>query len=131
MKTISTAAGAGVVHGGLQVVISRDPIECSPGLRAPMLIAGGAIRFQTSRNGCTCLNRLLIETSLFTRLAVETLRADRDEVAIHVAALLRRKPPQRLEASRKQLFVRSARAGQQYRLGQTCSGRGQTICKPV
>src|ERR1017187_10700145 len=113
MKTISTAAGAGVVQGGLQVVVSQEPIECSPSLRAPMLIAGGAIRFQTSRNGGTCLNRLLIETSLFTRLTVETLRADRDEVAIHVAELLRRKTTPKLEASRKQLFVRSARAGQQ------------------
>src|ERR1017187_9511797 len=113
MKTISTAAGAGVVQGGLQVVISQEPIECSPSLRAPMLIAGGAIRFQTSRNGGTCLNRLLIETSFSPRLTEEPLGADRDEVAIHVAALLRRKPPQRPEPSRKQLFVRSARAGQQ------------------
>src|ERR1017187_8240261 len=113
MKTISTAAGTGVASGGLPVVISQKPIECSPGLLAPMLIAGGAIRFEICRNCRTCLHRLLIETSFFTRLAVETLRADRDEVAIHVAALLRRKPLQRLEASRKPLFVGSACACQQ------------------
>src|SRR5271166_1270555 len=113
MKTISTAARAGVIQGGFQVVISQKPIERSPGLHAPTLISGCAIRFETCRNGCTCLHRLLVETSFFARLAVETLRADRDKVAVHVAALLRRKPLQRLEASRKQLFVRGARACQQ------------------
>src|SRR5271157_981754 len=131
MKTIATSARGVVIQGGFQVVISQKPIECSPSLRAPTLVTGCAIRFETCRNCCTCLYRLLIETSFLARLAVETLRADRDKVAVHVAALLRSKPVQRLEASRKQRFVRGARACQQERLGQTCVGIGQTIFKPV
>src|SRR5208337_24099 len=113
MKSISTAACGGVVQGGFQVVISEKPIERSPSLGAPMLVSGRTIGFETCRNCCTCLYRLLVETGFFSRLAVEALRADGNKVAVHVAALLRRKPLQRLEASRKQLFVRGTRARQQ------------------
>ena len=70
-----------------------------------MFIAGRTIGFETCGNRCTGLDRLLIEASFFARLTVETLRTDRDKMAVHVAALLGRKPLQRLEAGREPLLV--------------------------
>src|SRR5271165_7291059 len=46
VKAIATSAGAGIVQGGFQIVISQEPVERSPSLRAPLFIASRTICLQ-------------------------------------------------------------------------------------
>ena len=118
MKTISTAAGGGVVQGSFQVVVSQEPIERRPSSGMPMFISGGAICFQTGRHRRTSLQRLLVEPSFIASLAKEALGADRKKVSVDVAALLFFKPVERLQACRKPFFVGGTGARQQQCLRQ-------------
>ena len=131
MKTIATAAGAGVVQGGFQIVISQKPIERRPSLGVPTFISGGAIGFQACRDCRTCFQRLLIEPSFFARFAIEALRADRYKVSVHGAALLFLKPFQRLQAGREPFLVRCARARQQSGPATTGHWNMPGLFKPV
>src|ERR1700704_4033309 len=97
MQAVPAAACDGVIQRKLQIIVTKEPVECRPGFAAPAVAAGYAISFETRRNRARSFNRLLIETGLFPTLAIKALRSDRHKVVVGLATLRFHQPLQRFE----------------------------------
>ncbi len=77
MQAVPATAGFGIVKRKLQIVVAQEPVESRPGFAAPAIVSGHAVSLQTGGHRAGGFNRLLIEASLFSALAIKPLRADR------------------------------------------------------
>src|SRR5579864_7414627 len=107
MQAVPAAAGDRVIKRKLQVVVAEEPVESRPSFVAPAAVASYAVGLQRSRDCAGGFERLLIETSPLTSLAVEALRTDRHKVGIDFATLRFRQPIQRFQASGNHTIIRT------------------------
>src|SRR5580704_3261974 len=131
MKTVAASSGDAIIKRNLEVVAAKKPVECRPGFVSPAPVSGYAIGLQTRRHRTCGLQRLLVEASLFTSLAIETLRPDRHKVAVGLATLSFHKPIHGVESGGDHAIIRASRTSKQHGLGQSCVSVSQNVLTPL
>ena len=98
MQAVAAASGDRIIKRKLQVIVAEEPVESRPGFDASATLPSDAVRLQTGRDRASGFKRLLVEAGFLTALAIETLRTDRNKVAVGFAPLQFEQPIERFEA---------------------------------
>src|SRR5260370_40023436 len=131
MQSVASSAGGGVVERNLQIVVAEAPVEGGPRIFSPTALSRGAISLQARRNGGAGFDGLLVEAPFLRFLGVAAVRADWDEVALHLAALNLGQPIQCFKTGRYHCLVGIARSGSYQRLRQAGIRIGKYAFKPL
>src|SRR5277367_1061137 len=131
MKAVAAAAGLGIVQWKLEIVVAHEPIESRAGCSAPAAVAGGTVSPQARRDRAGGLDWLLIEAGLYAILAIETLRADRNEMTADFVPLRFHQPIQSFQTGQYHALAPAGRTHEYQSFGQPGIAVGHHVLKPL